>query len=63
MKTKSSAKVDSIEDMMPFDAPNMPVRARRDVTNSSGEPPLVGTNEAARDAAIKAVIEFLTNHR
>ncbi len=46
-----------------FDTPNMPVRARRDVTNSRGEPPLVGTNEAARDAAIKAVIEFLTNHR
>lgn len=44
-----------------FDAPNLPLRARTDVTTWRGEAPLVGTNETARKAAIEAVLEFLAS--
>jgi dienelactone hydrolase len=46
-----------------FDAPNMPVRERKGAKTGFGTAPLVGTNEKARQAAIKAVLTFLAEHR
>jgi dienelactone hydrolase len=46
-----------------FDAPGLPLRQRIGVSNSRGQAPLVGTDENARRAAIKAVLHFLDEHR
>jgi dienelactone hydrolase len=42
-----------------FDAPNMPIRERREVTMSNGQHPIVGTDKAAREDALKRVVDFL----
>lgn len=46
-----------------FDAPDLPLHARTGVTDSRGLLPLVGTNQAARDAAIENLLSFLAANR
>ena len=47
-----------------FDAPGMPVRVRRDVSNGAkpGAGVTVGSNPAARDAAYAEMFDFLKRH-
>jgi hypothetical protein len=37
----------------------MPIRERREVTMSNGQHPIVGTDKAAREDALKRVVDFL----
>ncbi|XWN33628.1 MAG: prolyl oligopeptidase family serine peptidase [Devosia sp.] len=45
-----------------FDAPDMPLRRREEVTTSRGEVPLVGANEDARSDAVQTLLSYFAKH-